>query len=73
MIGELLLTFGIALIVYACYNIFVLADNAQYFRQRGLKYKGVSFFISNLYRVFLCKNDVLEFTLRNYNAVPDEP
>lgn len=71
MLGELLLTFGVILIVYACYKL--STNNADYFKERNLKYKGALFALHNLYATFFGKISVFGMVENLYNAFPDEP
>lgn len=50
-----------------------LEQNAEYFRNRNVAYKGLSFNLAAFLRMFFGKSDVLQFTQANYNAVPTEP
>lgn len=71
MIGELILTIGIALISYAIYKYHM--NNKRYFEERNVKYKGLSFSLYNLYAIIFGKNTVFEFAQRHYEQHPDVP
>ncbi|XP_031624487.1 uncharacterized protein LOC116341517 [Contarinia nasturtii] len=71
MIGELLLLIGIALISYAIYTF--IANSSRYFEQRNVKYKGISFTLSNLYSMFSGKFNAFGQAQTLYNACPDDP
>lgn len=71
MIGEIILTIGISLISYAIYKFHT--SNKQYFEERNVKYKGLSFSLYNLCAMFFGRHDVLQFVQRHYDQYPDEP
>lgn len=71
MIGELLLATGIALIAYAFYKL--STNNAQYFKERNIKYSGAISGVRNMVRVLFGRIDFLEMSQKMYNAFPDEP
>lgn len=71
MLGELLLTIGIALIVYAFYKL--TTNNARYFEERNLKYRGVFDSLCTIISIFCGRTDAFEIIQRSYNEFPDEP
>ncbi|XP_055326850.1 uncharacterized protein LOC129580438 [Sitodiplosis mosellana] len=71
MLGELLLSVGIALIAYAIYKF--VTNSARYFEERNVKYKGISFALHNLYSMFTGQFDAFGQIQTLYNAYPDEP
>lgn len=72
MFSIFLFTFLVILFVYSIIHRRI-EQNAEYFRSRNIKYKGFSHSMFSLINMFFGKTDVLEFTQRNYNAVPTEP
>ncbi|XP_055313348.1 probable cytochrome P450 9f2 [Sitodiplosis mosellana] len=71
MIAEFILTLGIVLIPYAIYKYKTV--NKQYFAERNVECKDLSFSLYNIYAMFVGKNDVIQFVQRHYDQFPDEP
>lgn len=71
MLGELLLTTGIVLIAYAFYKL--STNNAKYFEERNLKYRGVLTLLKNQMSLSFGKTDILSMVKGIYDAVPDAP
>lgn len=71
MLGELILTTGVLLIAYAFYKL--STNNAKYFEERNLKYKGVLTLLKNQMSVSFGKMDVFTLIQNMYDAVPDVP
>lgn len=69
MLGQLLLTFGTGLVAYAFYKI--STNNAKYFEERNLKYRGVLGLLKGLIFVSLGRYDILTMIKRMYDAFPD--
>lgn len=70
MFGEFVLTVGVVLIAYAIYKF--TTNNAQYFEERNLKYRGAVTTIYGLYKVIFGKMDAFEMNEGAYNEFPDE-
>lgn len=70
MLGELLLTVGVILIVYAFYKL--ATKNAKYFEDRNLKYRGAIATIHGLYKVIFGKMDAFAMIQSLYDAFPGE-
>lgn len=71
MLGELILTTGVLLIAYAFYKL--STNNAKYFEERNLKYKGVLTLLKNQMSLSFGKTDVFTVIQNMYDAVPDVP
>lgn len=71
MLGELILTTGFLLIAYAFYKL--STNNAKYFEERNLKYKGVLTLLKNQFSVSFGKMDIFTMIQNMYDAVPDVP
>lgn len=71
MLGELLLTLGIALIAYAVYKF--ITNSSRYFEEKNVKYKGILFGLHNLYSMRTGKFNAFGQIQALYNAYPDEP
>lgn len=71
MLGELILTTGVLLIAYAFYKL--STNNAKYFEERNLKYKGVLTLLKNQLSVSFGKIDVFTLIQKMYDEVPDVP
>lgn len=71
MFGELILVIGLILIAYAI-HIFV-RNSSQYFEERNVKYKGISFVLSNIYAMITGKLNAFGQIQALYNAYPNEP
>lgn len=69
MLGELLVII-ITLIAYAIYKC---SANARYFKERNLKYVGISTGVKNLFDLLLSRKDILEMSQKMYDTFPDEP
>lgn len=70
MLGELVLTVGVILITYALYTF--ATKNAQYFKDRNLKYRGAATAINGLYKVIFGKMDAFKMIQVLYDAFPEE-
>lgn len=71
MLGELLLTTGIALIAYAFYVF--STRSAKYFEERNLKYVGIWPAVKGLGKIILGKTDILTMVKEMYDVFPDVP
>ena len=71
MLGELLLTIAIVLIAYAFYKL--STNNAKYFEERNLKYRGVVALLKNQIAVSFGRIDILSMVKNMYDAIPDVP
>lgn len=70
MVGELLLIFGVALIVFAFYKL--STENARYFAERNLKCVSTTEAIRGIFSLFLGRIDFFQITQKSYNRFPDE-
>lgn len=70
MIGELLLLFGVAIILYTYYKL--STENARYFAERNLKCVSTTDAIRGIFSLFLGGMDFFQMTQKSYNRFPDE-
>lgn len=71
MFVELLLGVIVTLIAYLFYKL--STNNARYFEERNLKYKGAAFAVRNLYSAFFGKFNAFEMVKNLCYALPNEP
>lgn len=71
MFCAVLLAIGIVSITYYFFKL--TSNNARYFRERNLKYRGARDTLRVMLSVFLGKIDIVEMTKKSYDHFPDEP
>lgn len=71
MFGVLLLTVGFVLITYAFYKL--TTNNARYFEERNLKYRGALASLRIMLSVFFGRSSLIEMTQANYDYFTNEP
>lgn len=71
MFLRLILVSSVTFVAYAIYKF--ITNSARYFEDKNVKYKGVSFTLSNLYSMFTGKFKGFGQIEALYNAYPNEP
>lgn len=70
MIAEILLTIGVALILYAFYKWGTRHND--YFKKRGIKQMAPTFLVGNTSGFIMSSQSPPEYAMQFYNAFPNE-